>query len=109
MMLEVLSEGQITSGELEIRSLRELLEYSDNVNCASPLTDEALSELSQTDSDAPSYLPVVHQAGSCVDLPSIGSSDNPDPGSISSTDYLPSPTNWEEMDRFDDNYFHSST
>lgn len=52
LVLETLSEGQIRSGELAIRSLKELLEYSDEVNYASYLTDEALSELSQSDSDA---------------------------------------------------------
>jgi hypothetical protein len=38
LMLEVLTKAQIRSGELEIRPLRELLEYSDDVNYASYLT-----------------------------------------------------------------------
>jgi hypothetical protein len=47
LVLEVLSEGQIRSGELGLQSLKELLKYSDDVNYASYLTDGVLSEPSE--------------------------------------------------------------
>ena len=54
-MLEVLSEGQIRSGELVIQLLKELLEYSDDVNYAAFLIDGALSEPSKPSSNALLY------------------------------------------------------
>ena len=50
LKLEILSESQITSGENETRSLRELFEFTDD--CLSFLTEEALSDRSPLDTEA---------------------------------------------------------
>ncbi|CZR66024.1 uncharacterized protein PAC_15924 [Phialocephala subalpina] len=109
LTLEMLTEAQIRSGELEIRPLRELLEYSDDVNYASYLTDEALSELSQTESDASPHPPVdlEHQASNCVNLPNLTTSNDHNPSNMPYTDYLSSPIDWKEMDRFGEDFFYS--
>jgi hypothetical protein len=103
LMLEILSEGQIKFGELAIRSLRELLEYSDDVNYASCLTGAALSELSQTDRDALPYLLVglENKACSSVSLPSPDANDDHNSGITPYLDYLihSSPID-KEMDQF---------
>ena len=109
-MLEVLSEDQIRSGELAIQSLKELFEYSDDVNYASYLTDGALSEPSEPSSDAllDPLVDLESRAGSALDLPGANTKENHDLG-IASCAYDPtlsSPIN-EEMDRFGEDYFHS--
>jgi hypothetical protein len=102
-VLEVLSEDQIRSGELGIQSLKELLEYSDDVNYASYLTDGALS-------DASPYplMDLESRAGSTVDSPGADAKENDDLGITLYAYYLnlSSPI-IEEMDRFGEDYFHS--
>jgi hypothetical protein len=106
LTLEVLSESQVRSGELAVRSLEELLEYSDDVNYASYLTVGALSELSETDMDASPLVPVDFEkmASSNASLATPGASNDYDLGC---TDYLLSPTDDKEIDQFEEGFFYS--
>jgi len=110
LLLKVLSKGQIRSRELAIQSLKELLEYSDDINYADFLTDGALSEPSEPSSDASPY-PFVDfesRAGSTLDSPGANAKENYDLGIISYAYYLNlSSLINEEMDRFKEDYFYS--
>jgi len=106
----VLSEGQIRSRELAIQSLKELLEYSNNINYADFLTDGALSEPSEPSSDASLYpfIDFESRAGSTLDSPGANAKENHDLSITSYTYYLNlSSLINEEIDRFREDYFHS--
>jgi hypothetical protein len=105
----MLTESQIASGEHADRSLKELFEFSDVYS--SFLTEAARSDLSQPNTEA-STEPLVtfgKQAGGSTALPSPHILDPDDPSIISCTDYLSSPTSWEEMDWFGEDYFSIRT
>ena len=110
LLLKVLSEGQIRSRELAIQSLKELLEYSDDVNYADFLTDGALSEPSEPSSDALLYpfIDFESRAGSTLNSPGVNVKENYDLSITSYTYYLNlSSLINEEIDRFKEDYFHS--
>jgi hypothetical protein len=90
--------------------LKELLEYSDDVNYSSYLTDGALSEPSEPSSDASPY-PVVDlesRAGSTLDSPGANAEESQDLGITSYAYYLNiSSLINEEKDRFGEDYFYS--
>jgi hypothetical protein len=96
----MLTKSQITSGEHATRSLKELFEHPDDY--LSFLTEAARSEISQSTTEA-SPSPLVsleEQAGGSTALPGPHILAPDDPSITSCTDYLLSPTSWEEMDRF---------
>jgi hypothetical protein len=105
LQLEMLTKSQIGSGEHTTRSLKELFEYSDNYS--SFLTEVARSEISQSTTEA-SLSPLAsleEQAGGSTAWPGPYILAPDDPNITSCTDYLLSPTSWEEMDQFGEDYF----
>jgi hypothetical protein len=109
LQLKMLTESQIASREHAARSLKELFEFSNN--CSSFLTEAARSNLSQPNTEASTY-PLVsfgEQAGGSTASPGPYILDADDPSITSCTGYLLSPTNWEEMDRFGEDFFLIST
>jgi hypothetical protein len=105
----MLTESQIASKEHAARSLKELFEFSDD--CSSFLIEAACSNLSQPNTKALTY-PLVsfgeQASGSTASLgPYILDAD--DLSITLCTGYLLSPTNWEEMDRFEEDFFSIST
>jgi hypothetical protein len=86
LKLKMLSESQITSGEHETQSLKELFEFTNE--CSTFLTEEALSDLSQPDTEA-STDPLVslrEQAGGSTAMPGLGILHPDDPRIRSCTD-----------------------
>jgi hypothetical protein len=112
LMLEVLSESQIRSGELAVKSLKELLEYSDDVNYTSYLTDEALSKLSGPSSAVSPLCPVdlENTDSSGLGSPVADIGDNHNLGIALNIDYLnlPSPID-RDMDQFGEEFFYSQS
>jgi hypothetical protein len=104
-----LTESQITSGEHTTRLLKELFGYSDDYS--SFLTEIARSNLSQPNTEV-STDPLASfggQAGGSTALPSHCILNPDDPSITLYTDYLSSPTSWEEMDQFGEDYFLVNT
>jgi hypothetical protein len=105
LKLEMLSESQITSGELATQSLKELFVFCDDFSYY--LTEAASSDLSQSSTEAspPPRVDLGTQADISMPspCPSIPSPD--DPSITSYTDYLTSPTSGEDMDTFGDDFF----
>jgi hypothetical protein len=100
-----LTKSQIASGEYTTRLLKELFEYSDNYS--SFLTEIVYSNLSQPDTET-STKPLASfggQAGGSTALPSPCILNPDNPSIILYTDYLLSPTSWDEMDQFGEDYF----
>jgi hypothetical protein len=98
LMLEMLTESQIASGEHAARSLKELFEYSDE--CSYYLTEAAHSDLSQPNTEASPY-PLVsfgEQAGGSTVLLGPPILDQDDQGITSYTDYLSSPVDAQNID-----------
>jgi hypothetical protein len=109
LKLETLSESQIAFGEHETYSLKELFEFTDE--CSSFLTEEALSDLPQPNTEA-SIHPLVslgEQAGGSTTMPGLNILGPDDPSITSYTDYLLSDTGEDEMDRFGEDFFSIST
>jgi hypothetical protein len=106
LQLEMLTESQITSGEHTTRSLKELFECSDDYS--SFLTEIARSNLS-TEASTNALASFGGQAGGSAALQSPYILDPDDPSITSCTDYLLSPTSWDEMDQFGEDYFLVNT
>jgi hypothetical protein len=109
LQLEMLTKSQIASREHAARSLKELFEFSDN--CSFFLTKAAGSDLSQPNTKASTY-PLVSfgkQAGGRTASLGPYILDADDPSITLYTGYLLSPTNWEEIDWFREDFFSIST
>jgi len=104
LKLEMLSESQITSGELAAQSLKELFDLSDE--CSYFLTEADGSDLPQSGTEASLSSQVDLEKQADFKMASLGPSiPGPvDPSITLYTDYLLSPTS-VDMDRFGDDFF----
>ena len=87
---------------LAIRSLRELLEYSDNTNCVSYLIGEALSKVAWLDISTLPHLFVDfgNNSSNIIDLPHPNGSKDHNLEVILHLDYLLSLIDKKETDQF---------
>ena len=104
LKLEMLSESQITSGGLATQSLKELFKFSDDYSYF--LMEAASSDLSRPGTQALlfSQVDLGNQPNVSMASPDPSIPGPNDPSITLYTDYLSSPTSWEEMDRFRDDF-----